>query len=130
MITPTSTPPSTAASECSAPRSSVSSKYHKPSLLGDPKKALNYKKPGLLGEYPAAQAVNALRGLLPLPMPQKPGSNPSVPNLGNNKNSCQNGLIKNKTRKQPRKTKERRDSTTESDEPSGKYLSILLHEFT
>ena len=28
MITPTSTPPSTAPSECSAPRSSVSSKYH------------------------------------------------------------------------------------------------------
>ena len=28
------------------------------------------KQPGLLGEYPGAAAVNALRGLLPLPLPK------------------------------------------------------------
>ena len=183
MITPTSTtPPSTAPSECSAPRSSVSSKYHQytvatssavpqtsgqqltaqqlkaqqltgqqvngtgtKSLLGLPpklppkppggvsgllvnnnnfKSASANKQPGLLGEYPVtAAAVNALRGLLPLPLP-KP-TTPSLSTVNISHKSMRSATIlqnrdKTKTRKQPRKAKERRDSTTESDEAAGK----------
>lgn len=135
LITPTSTPPSTAPSECSAPRSSVSSKYHtfasspsagaKSSLLGNPplkQPLMNKQKPGLLGEYPAsaaASAINALRGLLPLPLPKTTTpSTVSCKSSLRSANLSQNAKLK--TRKQPRKAaKERRDSTTESDEPTG-----------
>ena len=172
LITPTSTPPSTAPSECSAPRSSVSSKYHQytaatsstpalttqpgvncsKSLLGLPPKlppkpgssgmtgtgiSVN-KQPGLLGEYPVvatAAAVNALRGLLPLPLPKPSATSTgpvhtssshrgqtSVHSHRHSANLSQN-RDKTKIRKQPRKlTKERRDSTTESDEATGIYL--------
>ena len=136
LITPTSTPPSTAPSECSAPRSSVSSKYNKSSLLGLPPQKLpqasspnqplalksNNKQPGLLGEHPAAAvaAVNALRGLLPLPMP-KP-----IPSVQNKSQIKGQNPVKIKTRKAPRpKAKERRDSTTESDEAAGNYFIPL-----
>ena len=137
-FTPTSTPPSTAPSECSAPRSSVSSKYNKSSLLGLPPPKLpqannqplpqalksNNKQPGLLGEHPATAtvaAVNALRGLLPLPVPK---INPHVmTKSGPNSHQTVKGqnLVKAKIRKAPRpKAKERRDSTTESDEAAGR----------
>ena len=168
LITPTSTPPSTAPSECSAPRSSVSSKYHQytaatsstpahmatnqpgvncsKSLLGLPPKlpptkpaaltgtgSVN-KQPGLLGEYPVvatAAAVNALRGLLPLPLPKPSATSSSSTPVHTSSHRGQSAVHrhsanlsqnrdKTKTRKQPRKlTKERRDSTTESDEATG-----------
>lgn len=150
LITPTSTPPSTAPSECSAPRSSVSSKYNKSSLLGLPPPKIpqsnqqatvalksNNKQPGLLGEHPA---VNALRGLLPLPVPK------ITTHVMNTKNSGNQGslekakgqtMVKAKIRKaaRPKQAKERRDSTTESDEategdcnPSKKELQIKAEE--
>ena len=77
------------------------------------------KQPGLLGEYPAtAAAVNALRGLLPLPLPKAtPTSLSSSHKSTRSVSSLPNS--KSKIRKQPRKQKERRDSTTESDEAAG-----------
>ena len=141
-FTPTSTPPSTAPSECSAPRSSVSSKYNKSSLLGLPPPKLpqasnqpltqalksNNKQPGLLGEHPATAAVaavNALRGLLPLPVPKINPPHVINKNQGHQSAKGQN-LVKAKIRKAPRpKAKERRDSTTESDEAAGKITKSL-----
>jgi hypothetical protein len=106
----TSTPPSTAPSECSAARSSISSKKTR-----DPGVSTG-GKPGLLGEYPVA-----LRGLLPLPLPKlNVSSNRSANTL---QQYTQQQSVKIKMRKQPRKAaKERRDSTTESDEATGKCL--------
>ncbi len=164
MITPTSTPPSTAPSECSTdPRSSAaSSKYHyvgiplskhttskSSSLLGQypnvpaaapssfAKKSYSKasQKPGLLGEYPGSP-TSLLKGLLPLPLtpPMKHVNNNIHSSNGNNNsnnslcNSTANssaGQSKVKTRKSVRPTrpnKERRDSTTESDEAAGKNV--------
>ena len=137
MITPTSTPPSTAPSECSAPRSSVSSKYHygdpsnppvsRQSLLGLPPKLQikPNKQPGLLGEYPGAAAVNglavnALRGLLPLPLP-KPAPAALLHKPQRTTTASQGSKPKSRKTKPGRVVKEQRDSTTESDEATGKY---------
>ena len=128
-------------------RSSVSSKYHydpsnptnslgssnRQSLLGLPpppasKLQINKptggglvsKQPGLLGEYPGAAAVNALRGLLPLPLP-KPAPTAL---LHKPQRSINNGIgnkPKSRKVKPGRVVKERRDSTTESDEATGKW---------
>ena len=77
------------------------------------------KQPGLLGEYPGAAAVNALRGLLPLPLP-KPAPTAL---LHKPQRSINNGIgnkPKSRKVKPGRVVKERRDSTTESDEATGK----------
>jgi hypothetical protein len=90
----------------------------------------NDKQPGLLGEYPAVATVNALRGLLPLPLPAKPVNPTSVSRINKVPRSA-NLSVKPKVRKAPRQgrsshPKERRDSTTESDEATGKKSSGSL----
>ena len=84
------------------------------------------KQPGLLGEYPGAAAVNALRGLLPLPLPNTKHANSAAALLHKpvkpqrtSTASQGNGKPKSRKIKPGRVVKERRDSTTESDEATG-----------
>ena len=113
----------------------------KPAGLGSALISANNNQPGLLGEYPAqaAAAVNALRGLLPqgvisqlplsLPKPSvatTPGVNPGGLHKSVRSANLSQTRDKTKTRKQPRKAIERRDSTTESDEATGKDDFFLV----
>ena len=88
----------------------------------------NNKQPGLLGEHPA---VNALRGLLPLPVPKITTHVMNTKNNGNQgslEKAKGQTMVKAKIRKaaRPKQAKERRDSTTESDEATGNFDDYFI----
>ena len=79
------------------------------------------------GEYPGAAAVNALRGLLPLPLP-KPAPTALIHKPQRNTATSQGNKTKTRKVKPGRVVKERRDSTTESDEATGKQTADIANK--